>query len=74
MTLLFAQPYDVSATGFYFESFEDYQSKAAKAVNDYGQPVEEFEIEFVDGEDIDCELAKAWDLSRFNIAGFFEAA
>lgn len=74
MTLLYAQPYDVSATGFYFESIEDYQDKAAKAVNDYGQRVEEFEIQFIDGENIDCDLAKAWGLSQCNIAAFFEAA
>lgn len=74
MTLLYARAYDVSATGFYCESFEDYQSKAAKVVNDYGQRVEEFEIQFIDGDDIDCDLAKAWGLSQCNIAAFFKAA
>ena len=47
MTQLHAQPYDISASGFYFDSLEDYQAKAAKARNDYGDPVEEFEIQFI---------------------------
>ena len=73
MTQLFAQPYDITACGFYFESFEEYQHKAAKAVNRYGEPVEEFEIEFIDGEDLDCALAKAWQLSQANISSYFQA-
>ncbi len=73
MTYLFAQPYDISAQGFYFESFEDYQAKAAKAVNRYGEPVEEFEIQFIDGETIDCELAQAFGVNQANLESFFEA-
>jgi len=53
MTTFYAQPYDISAIGFYFESYEDYQEKVKKAINTYGQVVEEFEIQFIDGEEID---------------------
>ena len=28
MTTLYAQPYNIDATGFYFDSAEDYESKA----------------------------------------------
>ncbi|WP_395173304.1 antirestriction protein ArdA [Roseibium alexandrii] len=73
MTKLFAQPYDITACGFYFESFEEFQQKAAKAVNRYGEPVEEFEIQFIDGEDLDCTLAGAWNLSQATIKSYFEA-
>jgi len=45
MTTFYAQPYDISAIGFYFESFDDYQEKIKKAINAYGQAVEEFEIQ-----------------------------
>ena len=72
MTQLHAQPYDISATGFYFESKEEYQSKAAKAKNAYGDAVEEFEIQFIDGEGIDCALAKAISLNQANVADFLE--
>ncbi|MEP1933635.1 MAG: antirestriction protein ArdA, partial [Roseibium sp.] len=73
MTYLFAQPYDISAQGFYFSNFEDYQTKAASAVNSYGQRVEEFEIQFIDGEDIDCELAKAYGINQANLKSYFSA-
>ena len=67
---LHAQPYDITASGFYFESYEDYAEKAAKLRNDYGDPVEEFEIQFIDGEDIDCELAKAIGVNQANLADY----
>ncbi|MEM0955448.1 MAG: hypothetical protein AAGI24_15015 [Pseudomonadota bacterium] len=58
MTTLYAKPCDISATGFYFESADDYDTKSKKAVKDFGQPVEEFEIQSIDGEKIACELAR----------------
>jgi antirestriction protein len=72
MTKLFAQPYDISANGFYFEDAEDYQFKASKCRNDYGDAVEEFEIQFIDGERIDSEFASAFQLSQVNLGQFFE--
>ncbi|MGB1096143.1 MAG: antirestriction protein ArdA, partial [Paracoccaceae bacterium] len=73
MTTLYANPYDISASGFYFETAEDYHAKAKALRNDYGEPVEEFEIEFIDGDEIDCALAKAWGLCQSNFASFFDA-
>ncbi len=72
MTQLHAQPYDLSATGFYFETAEEYIAKVKALRNDYGDPVEEFEIQFIDGDDIDCDLAKAIDLNQANFARYFE--
>ena len=71
-TTLYAQPYDLAASGFYFESAEDYAAKAKALQNDHGQPVEEFEIQFIDGERIDAELAKATGLHQGDIVAFFE--
>ena len=59
MTTLFAQPYDISARGFYFDTASEYSAKAAKLKNDYGQPVEEFEIQFIDGDGLDAKLFEA---------------
>lgn len=73
MTQLYAQPYDLSATGFYFQSSEEFQTKAANTRNDYGDAVEEFEIQFIDGENIDCALAKAWGINQANIGPYFDA-
>ena len=74
MTRLFAQPYDCSATGFYFEAPSEYAMAAGRNRNQSGQPVEEYEIQFIDGEDIDCALAKAWGLNQANFSAFLDAA
>lgn len=69
---LFAQPYDISANGFYFTSADEYAAKVGTLKNDYGDPVEEFEIQFIDGDAIDCELARAIGLNQANFGQFLE--
>ncbi|MEL7444222.1 MAG: antirestriction protein ArdA [Pseudomonadota bacterium] len=71
-TVLYAQPYDISATGFYFESADDYATKVVSCRNSFGAPVEEFEIQFMDGEAIDAALARAVHLSQANLTSFFD--
>tara|TARA_R110002096_G_scaffold174994_3_gene350777 strand:+ start:6261 stop:6767 length:507 start_codon:yes stop_codon:yes gene_type:complete len=73
MTTLYANPYDQSAFGFYFEDADEYFEFSRKLRNRYGDKVEEFELDFVNGEHIDAELAKAWGLNQCNFAFFFEA-
>ena len=72
MTTLFAQPYDICATGFYFETVEQYEEKAKNLTNDYGDIVEEFEIQFIDGESIDCKLFSALNIHQGNFADFLD--
>lgn len=72
MTNLFAQPYDISASGFYFKTAEEFQTQSKGLRNDYGDPVEEYEIQFIDGEQIDCELAQAFCLNQVNFAEYLE--
>lgn len=50
LVTLRAQPYDIEASGFYFHSFEDYEEKAGKNLNRFGEPVEEYEFQYIDGE------------------------
>lgn len=74
MTLtLYAQPYDTSAVGFYFETVEDYSTRAKANRNASGQTIEEYEIQIIDAENIDCDLAKAWGINQGNFGGFIEA-
>lgn len=73
MTRLYAQPYDISATGFYFDKPSEYTMNAITNCNDCGGIVEEYEIQFIDGEVIDCELANAWGLNQGNFAAFLDA-
>lgn len=73
MTLTFhATPYDILAAGFYFNTNEEYQDKSSKHRNEYGDPVEEYEIQFIDGDTLDCELFKALSINQSNICAFIE--
>ena len=72
MTTFYAQPYDISASGFYFETVEEYAEKSGKLRNDHGQPVEEYEIQFIDGELLDAELCRAIDINQANIGDVIE--
>ncbi|MEZ4784841.1 MAG: antirestriction protein ArdA [Candidatus Kapaibacterium sp.] len=72
MAELFANPYNLDAKGFYFESFEDYQEKAEALRDRFGNVVEEFEIQFIDGESIDGELFEAMGVTQATLEQFFE--
>jgi antirestriction protein len=74
MTTLYAQPYDISAIGFYFNDAAEYETKVAKARNAYDQRVEEFDIQFIDGDDLDAGLFNALQVHQGAIAAFFDAA
>ncbi|TXG84750.1 MAG: antirestriction protein ArdA [Sphingomonadales bacterium] len=74
MIKLFAQPYDISASGFYFESADEYAAKAATNRNDWGGIVEEYEIQFIDGEGLDAELFRALNVHQGSFAAFLDAA
>lgn len=65
-----ATPYDISATGFYFSTYEEYQEKAATHKNEYGEPVEEYEIQFIDGDN--HQLFKALEVNQANLNQWFD--
>lgn len=73
MTTLFAQPYDITANGFYFDSVEDYNENAEKNRNSAGFPVEEYELQFIDGESIDAALFEALDVNQASFGAFLDA-
>lgn len=49
-TTLYAQPYNLDAQGFYFHSVEEFETKSENLRDRFGYPVEEFEIQFIDGD------------------------
>lgn len=69
-SMYFAQPYSLSTTGFYFTDLEDYTVKASKARDDYGTPVEEFEIQYIDGDH--AELFNAVGVNQANLGKWFD--
>jgi len=73
MTKLHAHPYDISARGLYFDSAEEYDAKAAKNRNSFGGIVEEYEIQFIDGDALDAELFQALAVNQANFPAFFDA-
>ncbi|ANK79349.1 MAG: antirestriction protein ArdA [Rhizobiales bacterium NRL2] len=73
MSTFYAQPYDINAKGFFFDSAESYRDGTAGRTNCYGMPVEEYEIQFIDGELIDAALANALEVNQATISAFFEA-
>lgn len=72
--LFYAMPYDISASGFYFRTREEYEARRLLCRGDTGLPTEEFEIQFIDGETLDAYLADAFGLSQVNVFRFIELA
>lgn len=70
MTTLHATPYNLDAAGFYFESLEEYQTKSECHLDRYGNAVEEFEIQFIDGDD--AALFEACAINQSNLNTWFD--
>ena len=70
MSTFFAQPYSLDAVGFYFDTLEAYTEKSENLLDAFGSPVEEFEIQFIDGDD--CELFSACGINQANLNLWFE--
>ena len=72
MTTLYAQAYDIAATGFYFTDLESFNAAYATNLNDYGEHVEEYEIQLIEADATDCAIAEAMQLNQANLAQFFD--
>lgn len=70
---LFAQPYDTDAPGFYFTSLDDYEAKSGALRNRWGAPVEEFEIQFIDGPAEAMHLFSAATVHQGYLSAYFTA-
>lgn len=70
---LHANPYDMSAMGFYFKSAAEFDKKSKKLRNEHGQKVEEFEIEFIDGDDTEQMLFNAMGVHQGDLEEYFDA-
>lgn len=72
MPLFYALPYDITASGFYFRSREEFNALRLTCRGDIGLPVEEFEIQFIDGEVLDAYFADAFGLNQVNVFRIIE--
>ncbi len=62
-----ATPYDTSARGFYFSTGDELAEKFEKRL-----PVEEYEIQFIDGDMEDAQLFQAMGVHQGNIGDFID--
>jgi len=74
MIRLFAQPYNIDANGFFFESVEEYKTKSQGNRDRFDNPVEEYEIQFIDGDRLDAEFARAFGLNQGSFGDFLRFA
>jgi antirestriction protein len=72
MPLFYALPYDITASGFYFHSREEYDALRLACRGDSGLPVEEFEIQFIDGETLNAYFADAFGLNQASVFRIIE--
>ncbi len=68
--MLYANPYNIDAAGFYFESADEFTEKTQNLTDRYGNPVEEFEIDFIDGDD--AALFNACGINQANLNTWFD--
>lgn len=68
----YANPYNPDANGFYFETFEEFENQAENLIDSFGAPVEEFHLEFIDGEKYESELFEKAKINTANLEQFIE--
>lgn len=68
----YANPYNIGAIGFYFESNDEFLEKAAALRDSCGNVVEEFEIEVMDGSPEEIQLVNATGLNQCNLKDVIE--
>ncbi|MFM0593993.1 antirestriction protein ArdA [Paraburkholderia dilworthii] len=71
-TTYHAQPYNLDAVGFYFTTLEDYTAKAEANVDRWGAPVEEYELQFIDGTDAEGQLFTLLGINQANLETWFD--
>lgn len=70
MTTLYANPYNLDAAGFYFENADEFTERAQNLTDRYGNVVEEFEVDFIDGDD--AALFNACGINQANLNTWFD--
>ncbi|KKL18917.1 hypothetical protein LCGC14_2470730 [marine sediment metagenome] len=64
---LYANPYDTSAEGFYFSTLEEFEDKY-----DANLPVEEYEIDFIEGTKEEAQLFGAANVDQAFLEKWFD--
>jgi len=70
MCILYANPYNIDAKGFYFTSAGEFERKAEDLTDLHGSPVEEFEFDYIEGDN--GALFRACGVNQCNLFEWFE--
>lgn len=68
----YANPYNTDATGFYFETYEEFTEKMEEAKDSFGNQVEEFMIDVIDGPREELQLVDAIKIDQGNVEEVME--
>ena len=69
-TLLYATPYNLAAQGFYFTNMDDYEAKSKCHLDAYGNLVEEYEMQYINGDD--AALFNVCNINQANLSQWFD--
>lgn len=72
MSTFYAQPYCIDAIGFYFDTFQEYELRVSACKDCFGHAVEEFELQFIDGDSEDAQVFAACRVDQANILFWFD--
>jgi hypothetical protein len=70
MNLLFANPYNTSVNGYFFTSYDEYLNNLVNLTDSLNQPVEEVEIEWIDGDH--AQLFEACKISHATLSLWYD--
>ncbi len=63
----YANPYNGDVTGFYFETYDEFEEGVEELEKEYKFPVEEFTIEIIDGNREEIELVQTIGVNQGNL-------
>lgn len=69
-TILYAHPYNPDARGFYFSTLDEFERLSSRCRDRFGNLVEEFEIQYIDGDD--SALFNAAGINQANLSEWFD--
>lgn len=71
---LYAKPISDTAEGFEFSKLSEFVFGSTTCRDKAGEQVNRFNIEFVEGSEVDCLMAKHWPLKLTTVKTFLDAA
>jgi len=68
----YANPYNGDVTGFYFETYDEFEEGVEELEKEYKLPVEEFSIEIIDGNREEIELVQTIGVDQSNLGSVLD--